>query len=75
MNKYILQALFLANLSHPSPNPKVGCVIVKHNKVVGAGYHKAKGMPHAEIEALKKAGKKKPISLQEMSMSVKPTIH
>ena len=37
-----------------SPNPMVGCVIVKNNKVIASGYHKKAGMPHAEIEALKK---------------------
>lgn len=40
-----------------SPNPQVGCVIVKHNKIVGKGYHQRAGGPHAEIEALDDAGK------------------
>ncbi|MCM8760278.1 MAG: bifunctional diaminohydroxyphosphoribosylaminopyrimidine deaminase/5-amino-6-(5-phosphoribosylamino)uracil reductase RibD [Candidatus Omnitrophica bacterium] len=39
-----------------SPNPMVGAVIVKGSQVVGKGWHKAFGMPHAEIEALKEAG-------------------
>lgn len=39
-----------------SPNPMVGCVIVKNGRIVGEGYHKAFGGPHAEIYALKKAG-------------------
>jgi len=37
-----------------SPNPPVGCVIVKNNKIISEGYHKKAGLPHAEIEALKK---------------------
>ena len=41
-----------------SPNPCVGAVIVKNNKVVGKGYHKQAGTPHAEIHALLEAGKK-----------------
>ena len=41
-----------------SPNPMVGCVIVKNNAIIGEGYHKKAGGPHAEIEALKKAGAK-----------------
>ena len=41
-----------------SPNPCVGAVIVKNNKVVGKGYHKQAGTEHAEIHALKEAGKK-----------------
>ena len=37
------------------PNPLVGCVIVKDDHVVGEGYHKAFGGPHAEIIALEEA--------------------
>lgn len=39
------------------PNPLVGAVIVKNSYLVGSGYHKQHGGPHAEIIALKKAGK------------------
>ncbi|MCG8530082.1 MAG: bifunctional diaminohydroxyphosphoribosylaminopyrimidine deaminase/5-amino-6-(5-phosphoribosylamino)uracil reductase RibD, partial [Desulfovibrionales bacterium] len=38
-----------------SPNPCVGAVVVKDNKVVGKGYHHACGMPHAEVEAINAA--------------------
>ena len=43
---------------HTSPNPLVGCVLVKSGRVIGEGYHKKAGLPHAEIEALKQAGSK-----------------
>ncbi len=39
-----------------SPNPAVGAVLVRKGTVVGAGYHRAAGMPHAEAEALRAAG-------------------
>lgn len=39
-----------------SPNPMVGAVIVRHDEVVGAGYHRRAGSPHAEIHALLHAG-------------------
>ena len=39
------------------PNPPVGAVAVKNGKVVGEGYHRRAGGPHAEIVALSKAGK------------------
>lgn len=39
-----------------SPNPMVGCVIVKHGRSVGRGYHRKFGWAHAEREALKQAG-------------------
>ncbi len=35
-----------------SPNPMVGAVITKGNKVIGEGFHKKAGLPHAEIEAI-----------------------
>ena len=41
-----------------SPNPMVGAVIVKDNRIVGHGYHQAYGGPHAEVNAIRDAGKK-----------------
>lgn len=35
------------------PNPMVGCVIVKHGKIIGQGYHQKYGSAHAEVNALK----------------------
>ena len=40
------------------PNPSVGCVIVKDNRVLGRGYTQSGGRPHAEVMALRQAGKK-----------------
>lgn len=54
--KYMKRALELAYLGtgNTSPNPRVGAVIVDLNgNIVGEGYHKAFGGPHAEIEAMK----------------------
>lgn len=41
-----------------SPNPLVGAVIVKNNKIISSGYHQKAGLPHAEIIALEKAKEK-----------------
>jgi diaminohydroxyphosphoribosylaminopyrimidine deaminase / 5-amino-6-(5-phosphoribosylamino)uracil reductase len=38
---------------HTSPNPCVGAVIVKNGQVIGKGYHKKAGTPHAEVNALR----------------------
>jgi diaminohydroxyphosphoribosylaminopyrimidine deaminase/5-amino-6-(5-phosphoribosylamino)uracil reductase len=39
-----------------SPNPLVGAVVVRDGLVVGEGYHRRAGLPHAEVEALQAAG-------------------
>jgi diaminohydroxyphosphoribosylaminopyrimidine deaminase/5-amino-6-(5-phosphoribosylamino)uracil reductase len=41
-----------------SPNPMVGAVLVKDGRVVGEGYHVRVGEPHAEVNALNRAGEK-----------------
>ena len=38
-----------------SPNPAVGCVIVRNNKILGMGFHHCAGQPHAEVMALRAA--------------------
>ncbi|BAN34680.1 5-amino-6-(5-phosphoribosylamino)uracil reductase [Sulfuricella denitrificans skB26] len=56
--EYMAQALRLAEkgLYTTTPNPRVGCVIVRDGKVVGSGWHARAGEPHAEINALMQAG-------------------
>lgn len=56
--KHMARALELGRLGDPSPNPHVGCVIAQGETVVGEGYHVSAGGEHAEIVALKAAGKK-----------------
>ena len=41
-----------------SPNPMVGAVLVKGGKMIGRGWHRRAGWPHAEIEALRDAQKR-----------------
>ncbi len=57
--KYMRIALELAEKgrSTASPNPMVGCIIMKGGKIIGRGYHKKAGKPHAEAIALRQAGK------------------
>lgn len=52
------QALRLAEqgLYSTSPNPRVGCVLVAHEKSVGSGWHRRAGEAHAEVHALREAG-------------------
>ncbi len=55
---HMARALQLAarGLCTTTPNPRVGCVIVKDGRVVGEGWHERAGTPHAEIHALRQAG-------------------
>jgi diaminohydroxyphosphoribosylaminopyrimidine deaminase / 5-amino-6-(5-phosphoribosylamino)uracil reductase len=46
-------------LGRTSPNPAVGAVLVKGGKVLSKGYHHAAGLPHAEIETLRRVTPKK----------------
>lgn len=52
------QALALAVLGEgtTAPNPRVGCLLVRDGEVVGRGWHRAAGLPHAEAMALAEAG-------------------
>ena len=57
---YMQQALTLAKrgMGYVNPNPMVGAIIVKDNKIIGEGYHKEYGKPHAEINAIESCGDK-----------------
>ncbi len=58
MNVFMQEALALARkgLGQTSPNPAVGALVVKDEKVVGRGFHTWSGVDHAEIAALREAG-------------------
>ena len=53
--KYMFRAIELAKLGsgYVSPNPMVGCVLVKNDKIIGEGFHEKYGGPHAEEMAIK----------------------
>ena len=57
---FMARAIQLAakGLYTTQPNPRVGCVIVLNNEIVGEGFHQQAGGPHAEVHALKQAGAK-----------------
>lgn len=56
-----------------SPNPQVGCVVVKDDKVVGSGYHAVAGQDHAEVIALREAGTS--ALGADVYVSLEPCIH
>jgi diaminohydroxyphosphoribosylaminopyrimidine deaminase / 5-amino-6-(5-phosphoribosylamino)uracil reductase len=57
---FLREALRLAQkgFGATSPNPMVGAVLVKGGKIIGRGWHRRAGLPHAEIEALRDAQKR-----------------
>ena len=57
---YIKLAIEIAKkgFGNVSPNPLVGCVIIKNDRIIGAGYHEKFGKNHAEINAIKNAKEK-----------------
>ena len=58
--QFMRRALRLARRGYgdTSPNPMVGAVLVKRGKIIGRGWHRRAGLPHAEIEALCDAAKR-----------------
>jgi len=53
--KFMREAIKLAakGVGKTRPNPAVGCVVVKNGRVIGRGWHRKAGAPHAEVEALR----------------------
>ncbi len=54
--KLFRRAAALALSARPSPNPRVGAILVKSGKVIAEGFHRRAGEDHAEAAALKEAG-------------------
>lgn len=73
--KYIKIALKLAGKAKgmTSPNPCVGALVVKDGRIVGMGYHRFAGGQHAEIYALRQAGKR--ASGATLYVSLEPCSH
>ena len=61
------------NLGKTFPNPSVGCIISKNNKIISRGVTSSTGRPHAEEIALKKAGKKS--TGATMYVTLEPCFH
>ncbi|MBC7349416.1 MAG: bifunctional diaminohydroxyphosphoribosylaminopyrimidine deaminase/5-amino-6-(5-phosphoribosylamino)uracil reductase RibD [Candidatus Aminicenantes bacterium] len=56
-----------------SPNPSVGAVLVKRDKIVGWGFHREAGQPHAEIVALDRAGRQ--AKGATLYLTLEPCVH
>jgi diaminohydroxyphosphoribosylaminopyrimidine deaminase / 5-amino-6-(5-phosphoribosylamino)uracil reductase len=76
---YMLRCLHLAALggSHVAPNPMVGAVLVREEKIIGEAYHKQFGEAHAEVHCIQEALKIAPekISDSTLYVSLEPCAH
>lgn len=78
--EFMERALALAERGRgrTSPNPAVGAVIIRSGKVIGEGYHKEAGKPHAEIEAMldaKRRGNSARLCGAAMYVTLEPCCH
>jgi diaminohydroxyphosphoribosylaminopyrimidine deaminase/5-amino-6-(5-phosphoribosylamino)uracil reductase len=74
---YMQRCLELAQLGAgwTAPNPMVGCVIVADNLIIGEGYHKAFGEPHAEVNAINAVEDKSKLEGATVYVSLEPCSH
>lgn len=75
--KYMHRALQLAKLGNgnTSPNPMVGAVIVCDDKIIGEGYHKKCGGPHAEVNAIASVKNKELLKRSTIYVTLEPCSH
>ena len=60
---------------HVSPNPMVGAVIVYRNKIIGEGYHRCWGEPHAEVNAIRSVKDESLLKDSTLYVSLEPCSH
>ena len=68
-------ALRLAKEADPFPNPRVGAVLVKNGRIIGKGYHRKAGLPHAEIEAINDARRRAAVRGSTLYVTLEPCSH
>jgi len=76
-NKYMHRCIDLARngKGRVAPNPMVGSVIVHNNNIIGEGYHKNYGGPHAEVNAIRSVHDKSLLPESTMYVSLEPCSH
>lgn len=74
---YMQRCIDLANkaIGNTYPNPLVGSVIVYDNQIIGEGYHKKAGEPHAEINAINSVRNPKLLKEATIYVSLEPCSH
>jgi len=74
---YMRRALELAEWGrgYVSPNPKVGCVIVHQDRIIGEGWHRAYGGPHAEVHAINSVENQSLLPESTVYVTLEPCAH
>lgn len=74
---YMNRCLQLAEngLGNVAPNPMVGSVIVHEKKIIGSGYHRRFGGPHAEVHAIQSVGNKELLKDSVLFVNLEPCSH
>ena len=74
---YIKRCIELAKngLGTTYPNPLVGSVVIHNNKIIGEGWHKKSGEPHAEVTAINSVKDKSLLSKSTIYVSLEPCSH
>jgi diaminohydroxyphosphoribosylaminopyrimidine deaminase/5-amino-6-(5-phosphoribosylamino)uracil reductase len=74
---YMMRAIELAKNGRGfvSPNPLVGCVIVHQGQIVGEGWHKRYGGPHAEVNAVEDVKEKSILRESTLYVNLEPCSH
>jgi diaminohydroxyphosphoribosylaminopyrimidine deaminase/5-amino-6-(5-phosphoribosylamino)uracil reductase len=70
--QYMKRCLELAALGYTKSNPKVGCVIVYRDEIIGEGYHEMFGEAHAEVNAFNSVQNKELIKNATIYVSLEP---
>ena len=75
--KYMERAIQLAEKGRftVSPNPRVGCVIVYQNRIIGEGFHQSFGGPHAEVNAIASVVDQSLLEQATLYVSLEPCAH
>jgi len=74
---YMRRALELAEWGrgYVSPNPKVGCVIVYQDRIIGEGWHRSYGGPHAEVHAINSVENQSLLPESTVYVTLEPCAH
>jgi len=75
--KYMRRCFELARMgrNRVAPNPMVGAVIVHNNRIIGEGYHREFGKPHAEVNAISSVADKSLLTESTMYVNLEPCSH